>query len=114
MTFLLMDWLDSGTELGKAFGVLAGCYNSSPRETMSNLVKAVAQLRKQRDEVQKIVEQLDQALAALGSLDGLRARGRSPKRIGRRRRTMSPAARRKIAAAQRARWAKWKAAQRKK
>jgi hypothetical protein len=81
---------------------------------MSNLVKVVAQLRKQRDDAQKRVEQLDQALAALGSLDGLRARDRSPKRIGRKRRTMSAVARRKIAAAQRARWAKWKAAQRKK
>jgi hypothetical protein len=81
---------------------------------MSNLVKVVAQLRKQRDDAQKRVEQLDQALAALGSLDGLRARDRSPKTIARKRRTMSAAARRKIAAAQRARWAKWKAAQRKK
>jgi len=81
---------------------------------MSNLVKVVAQLRKQRDDAQKRVEQLDQALAALGSLDGLRARSRSPKRMGRKRRIMSTAARRKIAAAQRARWAKWKAAQRKK
>jgi hypothetical protein len=80
---------------------------------MSNLVKVVAQLRKQRDEAHKRVEQLDRALAALGSLDGLRARGRSPKRIGRKRRTMSATARRKIGAAQRARWVKWKAAQRK-
>jgi hypothetical protein len=81
---------------------------------MSNLVKVLAQLHKQRDEAQKIVEQLDQALAALGSLDGVRARGRSPKRIGRKRRAMSAAARRKIAAAQLARWTKGKAAQRKK
>jgi len=81
---------------------------------MSNLVKVVDQLRKQRDEAQKIVGQLDQALTALGNLDGLRARGRSPKRIGRKRRIMSAAARRKIAAAQRSRWAKWKVAQRKK
>jgi hypothetical protein len=81
---------------------------------MSNLVKVVAQLRKQRDEAQKRVEQLDQALAALGSLDGLRARGRSRKRVGRKGRTRSAAARRKIATAQRARWAKWKVAQRKK
>jgi hypothetical protein len=46
---------------------------------MSNLVKVVAQIRKQRDEAQRQVEQLDQALAALGSLDGLRDAGqRSP------------------------------------
>jgi len=81
---------------------------------MSNLVKVVAQLRKQRAEAQKQVEQLDQALAALGSIDGLRSRGSNPQKVGRKGRTMSVAARRRIAAAQRARWAKWKAAQKKK
>jgi hypothetical protein len=81
---------------------------------MSNLVKVVAQLRKQRDEAQRQVEQLDQALAALGSIDGSKARGRSPRKVGRKGRTMSAAARKRIAAAQRARWAKWKAAQKKK
>jgi hypothetical protein len=73
---------------------------------MSNLVKVVAQLRKQRDEAQRQVEQLDQALAALGSIDGLRSRGKNSRNLGRKGRTMSAAARRKIAAAQRARWAK--------
>jgi hypothetical protein len=81
---------------------------------MSNLVKVVAQLRKQREEAQKTLKQLDQALAALGSIDGLRSRGRSSQRVGRKGRTMSAAARKKIAAAQRARWGKWKAAQKKK
>jgi hypothetical protein len=81
---------------------------------MSNLMKVVAQLRKQRDEAQRQVEQLNQALAALGSLDGSRSRGRSSEPVGRKRRTMSAAARKRIAAAQRARWAKWKAAQKKK
>jgi hypothetical protein len=80
---------------------------------MSNLVKVVAQLRKQRDEAQRQVEQLDQALAALGSIDGLRLRGGRPQKVGSKGRTMSAAARRRIAAAQRARWAKWKAAQKK-
>jgi hypothetical protein len=81
---------------------------------MSNLVKVVAQLRKQRNEAQRQVEQLDQALAALGSVDGLRSRGKSSQKVGRKGRTMSAAARKRIAAAQRARWAKWKAAQKKK
>ena len=81
---------------------------------MSNLVKVVAQLRKQRKEAQKTVEQLDQALAALGSVDGLRSRGRGSQKVGKTGRTMSAAARKRIAAAQRARWAKWKAAQKKK
>ena len=42
-----------------------GCYNSSPRETMSNLTKVVMQMRQERDAARKRVEQLDQALAAL-------------------------------------------------
>lgn len=81
---------------------------------MSKLSEVVVQLRRERNDAQKKVEQLDQALAALGSLDGLRTRTGTPHRFGRKRRTMSAAARRRIAAAQRARWAKWKAAQRKK
>jgi hypothetical protein len=80
---------------------------------MSSLVKVVAQLRKQRGEAQKTVEQLDQALAALGSINGLRSLGRSSQKLGRKGRTMSAAARKRIAAAQRARWAKWKTAQKK-
>jgi len=79
---------------------------------MSNLVQVVHQLRKERDEAQKRVEQLDRALTALGSLDGVRATGKSLQTSGRKRRTMSAAARKRIAAAQRARWAKWKARQR--
>ena len=80
---------------------------------MSNLVKVVSQLREQREEAQKTVEQLDLALAALGGVDGLRSSGRGSQKI-RKGRTMSAAARKRIAAAQRARWAKWKAAQKKK
>lgn len=81
---------------------------------MSNLAKVVAQLRQQRDEAQKQVEQLEQALAALGSIDGLQMPARSSRKVGGKGRTMSAAARKRIAAAQRARWAKWKAAQKKK
>jgi hypothetical protein len=67
------------------------------------------------DQAQRKVEQLDEALKALGGLGGVRAgvgrlaRAQMP---GKRRRTMSAAARKRIAAAQRARWAKWKAARR--
>ena len=87
---------------------------------MPNLVKVVVQLRKQRDEEQKTVEQLDRALAALGGVDGSRSRRKNSQtseekaELGRKSRTMSAAARKRIAAAQRARWAKWKAARRKK
>jgi hypothetical protein len=81
---------------------------------MSALAKVVVELRQQRTEAQKRVEQLDQALAALGSIDGLRSRGRNSQKVGKKGRTMSAAARRRIAVAQRARWAKWKVAQKKK
>lgn len=84
---------------------------------MSNLAKAVQQLRKERDQARRRVEQLDEALKALGSLGGFRGRvgkvGRT-QTLGKKRRTMSASARKQIAAAQRARWAKWKAARRNK
>jgi len=79
---------------------------------MSNLTKVVRQMRQERDAALTRVEQLDQALAALGSLDGLRKPGRGSRKLGAKRRTMSAQARKRIAAAQRARWAKWKAARR--
>ena len=84
---------------------------------MANLAKAVLQLQKERDQARRRVEQLDEALRALGSLGGLRGRvGRAARAQlpGKKRRTMSAAARKRIAAAQRARWAKWKAAKRSK
>jgi len=84
---------------------------------MSSLAKAVQQLQKERDQTLRRVEQLDEALKALGSLGGLRGRvgrvGRAQK-PGKKRRTMSAAGRKRIAAAQRARWAKWKATRRNK
>jgi len=84
---------------------------------MSNLAHVVQQLKKERDQAQRKTEQLDQALKALSSLGGLlgsvRTVGRT-QRSGAKRRTMSVASRKRIAAAQRARWAKWKAAQRNK
>lgn len=49
---------------------------------MSNLVNVVAQLRKQRDEAQKTVEQLDHALATLDGVDGSRSRGKSSEKLG--------------------------------
>ena len=84
---------------------------------MSNLAKAVQQLHKERDQARRRVEQLDEALKALGSLGALRGRVgrvRRAQTLGKKRRTMSAAARKRIAAAQRTRWAKWKAARRNK
>jgi len=84
---------------------------------MSNLAHVVQQLKKERDQAQRKTEQLDQALKALSGLGGLRGNVRTvgrTQRSGAKRRTMSVASRKRIAAAQRARWAKWKAAQRNK
>lgn len=80
---------------------------------MLKLSSLVAELRTERDRAQKEVEQLNAALAALGGLS--RASGASPRgRAVKKRRPMSAAARKRIAAAQRARWAKWKSARRNK
>jgi hypothetical protein len=54
-------------------------------------------------------ERLDAALSALGSIGRTNGRGGSTSRTPRK---MSIAARRRISAAQRARWAKWNAAKR--
>ena len=67
---------------------------------MANLAAVVQQLRKERDQAAKVVESLDAALAALN--------GVSYKRNATRR-TISAAGRGRIAAAQRARWAKSRA-----
>jgi hypothetical protein len=84
-------------------------------EPMSNLANVVQQLRKERDQAQKRIEHLDEALKALTGLGGVRGiagRRGSPQISGAKQRTMSAAARKRIAAAQRARWAKWKAGHR--
>lgn len=71
----------------------------------------IAGLRAERDRAQKKVEQIDAALAALSGVES--GRGRSVRTHSTSRKPMSAAARRRIAAAQRKRWAKLKAAQRK-
>jgi hypothetical protein len=84
---------------------------------MSNLGNVVEQLRQERDQAQRRVEQLDAALNALSGVGALHAatirHGRA-QLSGAKRRTISAVARKRMAAAQRARWAKWKAAQKKK
>ena len=79
---------------------------------MSNLAKIVQQLRQERDQAHKRIEQLDDALGALTGVRSVRGNGLKRRRVtaSGKRRTMSVAARKRIAAAQRARWAKWKAA----
>ena len=73
---------------------------------MANLSKVVGHLRDERDRVAKELERLDEAIAVLGKLEGRGGRG-ATRGTGVRRR-LSPAARRRIAQAQRERWAKWK------
>jgi hypothetical protein len=81
---------------------------------MLNLTKAVRQLKMERDQTQRKLEQLNAALKVLGSLGGVGRRLGDGQTVGKKRRPMSAAARKRIAAAQRARWAKWKAARRNK
>ena len=67
---------------------------------MLNLASTVKLLKKERDDAQKTVLRIDRALKVLNGL----GRGKGT------RRSMSAQARKRIAAAQRKRWAKWKAA----
>jgi hypothetical protein len=80
---------------------------------MAKLNGLVVALRTERDRAQKELAQLNAALAALaglGHVGGGSPRSRSVKK----RKPMSTAARKRIAAAQRVRWAKWKSARRNK
>jgi hypothetical protein len=81
---------------------------------MLNLTKAVRQLKMERDQTQRKLEQLNVALKVLGGLGGVSRTLGGGQTAGKKRRPMSAAARKRIAAAQRARWAKWKAARRNK
>jgi hypothetical protein len=70
---------------------------------MANMKAVLSQLRSEKSNLEDQLKGIREALRALGSLTG----GRS-ERIGKR--TLSANARARIAAAQRARWAKWKKA----
>jgi hypothetical protein len=72
---------------------------------MANLSGIVKQLKKERDHVEKQLSGLNAAIAAFAAVYG----AAKPKR----RRTMSAKSRARIAAAQRARWAAWKAKRKK-
>jgi hypothetical protein len=69
---------------------------------MGNLTSALQQLREERKQAQSHVEKLDQAISVIESLNGPRMvqQANQPTRI------ISAASRRKMAQAQRARWAK--------
>jgi hypothetical protein len=75
---------------------------------LKGLESIVSQLREQRTNFLNQLRHIDAALAVLGKLDG----GRSytePRRHGRRK--MTAKSRKRIAAAQKARWAAWRAKQ---
>ena len=71
---------------------------------MGNLGSALQQLRAERKQAQSHVEKLDQAISVIESLNGFGTFGKAaqPTRI------ISQASRRKMAQAQRARWARAK------
>ena len=80
---------------------------------MRSLSQIVEELEEQRTRVQRDLDRLNTAIGALRGKDTLNGSkplvAASPKP----RRTMSPASRKKIAAAQKARWAAWKGKQKK-
>ena len=74
---------------------------------MANFGRVLRNLRQERNDAQREVERLDQAISVLEGLSGDHAgRRRGPGRPRKARRHLSTAARARIAAAQRARWAK--------
>ena len=77
---------------------------------MSSINQVVQQLQIQRRRTEQELEKLNLALKALSFLDG----GTTTNLVARRKPKFSAAARERIAAAQRARWAKIKAAQKRK
>jgi hypothetical protein len=81
---------------------------------MLNLTKVVRQLKKEREQTRAKLAQLDTALKVLGDV-GATGSGANARRMRSVSRTpMSAAAKKRIGAAQRARWAKWRAGQKNK
>jgi len=74
---------------------------------LANLTGILQELETARGKLQKELSSIDSAIAALQGSNSNRSAGGTATRP---RRFMSVAARRRIAAAQRVRWAKWKAA----
>lgn len=74
---------------------------------MANLSVVIKQLRNERERTARELERLDNAIAALNHM-GTRGTGKRVSRSRRAGRKFSAAARARMAAAQRARWAKLK------
>ncbi len=77
---------------------------------MTNINQALSRLREDRRQAQQQVEKLSEAIAVL---EGLSRGGRGGGRIGRAKRVLSAAGRRRISLAQKARWAKVRQQQKK-
>src|ERR1019366_8015073 len=73
--------------------------------TMPNLENALQQLREERSRTQLVVGKLDQAISVIESLDGSGVSRKSTRATH----VVSAASRRKMAQAQRARWARARA-----
>lgn len=72
---------------------------------MANLTNVLQQLREERRQAESQIHKLDSAISVLQDLNG--RTGSTPARVGARRgRVVSAAARQRMAAAQRARWAR--------
>jgi len=76
---------------------------------MANLSRVLHELEREQKRVEGELQQINNAITALKGLGSNGHRG-----SGTGRRNLSPAARKRIAQAQKARWAKWKAQRMKK
>jgi hypothetical protein len=76
---------------------------------MVNLADVLKGLTTQRKNLRQELDRLDTAIGALTGLSGRGSKNGRSSDAGAPRRRMSVAGRKRIAAAQRARWAKWKA-----
>jgi hypothetical protein len=74
---------------------------------MDNLSRVISSLQSENKRLEVELKKVRSAIRVLSRLNGKSSRGVSAPRA---RHVLSAAARRRIAAAQRARWAKWKAA----
>jgi hypothetical protein len=77
---------------------------------MTSISQILGELQAQRKQAETELGRID---AAISALQGLGGKSDGSRAGGPRRRVMSAAARKRIADAQRARWAKWKAKQKK-
>jgi hypothetical protein len=75
---------------------------------MGNMANVVRQLSKERT---RLTDELHRVTAALTAFGNVYLSGSNPNAVGNAKRTLSPAGRKRIAEAQRARWAKQKQAQ---